>query len=272
MMAVLWFAQCIGSDIANAHYWCSAWRVSFSYSEWRMSEIINMRGVSKSFVHGKVETFALRDFELRISEGELVAITGPSGAGKSTFLNIAGLLDSYDEGSYLLMGQEAKLKTEAQQAKLRNELFGFIFQGFNLIPELNVYDNIDIPLRYRGVSASNRANRINEVLERVGLESRKFHFPAQLSGGQQQRVAIARAIVGEPKLLLADEPTGSLDSLMARQVIDLLEEINASGVAVLIVTHDIELARRANRRIHMVDGRLLDSGYFNAQLKTQVSS
>ena len=205
-----------------------------------------------------VETHALRDFSLAVAEGEFVAVTGPSGSGKTTFLNIAGLLESADGGSYRLDGADVGALDDDARSRIRNQKIGFIFQGFNLIPDLDVFDNVDVPLRYRGFGARDRRARIERALELVGLASRTRHLPAQLSGGQQQRVAIARAIAGEPRFLLADEPTGNLDSLMARQIVDLLGEINRQGTTIILVTHDPELARRAHRNVHVMDGEVTD--------------
>jgi putative ABC transport system ATP-binding protein len=185
-------------------------------------------------------------------------VTGPSGSGKTTFLNIAGLLETFSGGEYVLDGVNVKGLDDNARSKLRNEKLGFIFQGFNLIPDLNLFDNVDVPLRYRGFDAAERKRRIESALGRVGLASRIRHFPAELSGGQQQRVAIARALAGEPKLLLADEPTGNLDSQMARGVMELLEEINEQGTTILMVTHDPELAARAQRNVHIIDGQVSD--------------
>ncbi|MBC6906795.1 ABC transporter ATP-binding protein [Saccharophagus sp. K07] len=205
-----------------------------------------------------IETHALRDFNLEVKEGEFVAVTGPSGSGKTTFLNIAGLLETFEQGQYLLDGQDVSRLSDNVRSKLRNEKIGFIFQGFNLISDLNIFDNVDVPLRYRGFSAAERKKRILNALEMVGLASRARHLPSQLSGGQQQRVAIARALAGEPKFLLADEPTGNLDTLMARQVMEMLEDINKNGMTIVMVTHDPDLARRANRNIQIVDGQVTD--------------
>jgi putative ABC transport system ATP-binding protein len=185
-------------------------------------------------------------------------VTGPSGSGKTTFLNIAGLLESFDSGTYSLDGQSVNELGDDERSRIRNQKIGFIFQSFNLIPDLDVFDNVDVPLRYRGFNAGERKRRISQALELVGLASRMKHIPAQLSGGQQQRVAIARALAGEPRFLLADEPTGNLDSLMARQVLDLIEEINRGGTTVIMVTHDPELARRAHRNVHVMDGKVTD--------------
>lgn len=220
--------------------------------------MLKMNNIKKIFRTDLVETHALRDFSLEVNEGEFVAVTGPSGSGKTTFLNITGMLETFNSGSYMLDGKDVSQLNDNQRSKLRNEKIGFIFQSFNLIPDLNLFDNVDVPLRYRGFSANERKLRIENALERVGLSARMKHLPSQLSGGQQQRVAIARALAGEPLFLLADEPTGNLDSLMARQVMQLLEEINQQGTTIIMVTHDAELARRAERNIHIVDGQVSD--------------
>jgi len=220
--------------------------------------MLKMQDVSKVYRTDLIETYALRRFSLEVSPGEFVAITGPSGSGKTTFLNVAGLLEEFDSGSYELEGHDVRALSDDARSRLRNERIGFIFQSFNLIPDLDVYDNIEVPLRYRGLSGADRRERIGSALELVGLASRASHMPAQLSGGQQQRVAIARAIAGDPAFLLADEPTGNLDSLMSRQVMDLLEQINEMGTTILLVTHDPELARRAQRNVHLVDGQISD--------------
>lgn len=220
--------------------------------------MLKMNNIKKVFRTELVETHALRDFNLEVNEGEFVAVTGPSGSGKTTFLNITGMLETFNSGTYKLDGMDVSQLNDNQRSKLRNEKIGFIFQNFNLIPDLNLFDNVDVPLRYRGFSAKDRKQRIENALERVGLSARMKHLPSQLSGGQQQRVAIARALAGEPLFLLADEPTGNLDSLMARQVMQLLEEINQQGTTIIMVTHDAELARRAQRNIHIVDGQVSD--------------
>jgi putative ABC transport system ATP-binding protein len=220
--------------------------------------MLRMQGLSKVYRTQMIETHALRGFEIHVREGEFVTVTGPSGSGKTTFLNIAGLLETFDAGAYTLDGVDVKGLNDDQRSRLRNEKLGFIFQGFNLIPDLNLFDNVDVPLRYRGFSAAERAKRINNALSTVGLASRIKHYPAELSGGQQQRVAIARALAGSPRVLLADEPTGNLDSQMARSVMELLEEINASGTTVIMVTHDPELAVRAQRNVHIIDGQVSD--------------
>jgi len=193
-----------------------------------------------------------------VRDGEFVAVTGPSGSGKTTFLNIAGLLEEFTDGEFLLDGVNVKGLNDNQRSRLRNEKIGFVFQGFNLIPDLDLFDNVDVPLRYRGFNAAERKRRIENALQQVGLASRMKHYPAELSGGQQQRVAIARALAGDPKLLLADEPTGNLDSQMARGVLELIEEINARGTTIIMVTHDPELAARAQRNVHIVDGQVTD--------------
>jgi putative ABC transport system ATP-binding protein len=220
--------------------------------------MLEMQQITKVYRTDLVETHALRDFSLQVGAGEFVAVAGPSGSGKTTFLNIAGLLESFDGGSYRLDGVDVGSLDDDARSRIRNEKIGFIFQGFNLIPDLDVFDNVDVPLRYRGFGSRERRVRIERVLELVGLVSRMRHLPAQLSGGQQQRVAIARALAGDPRFLLADEPTGNLDSLMARQIMDLLEEINRQGTTIVLVTHDAELARRAHRNVHVMDGQVTD--------------
>lgn len=221
--------------------------------------MLKMQNVSKVFRTNAVETHALRDVSLSVDEGEFVALSGPSGSGKTTFLNIAGLLEEFTSGRYELDGRDVSTLNDRERSRVRNEKIGFIFQGFNLIPDLHVFDNIDVPLRYRGLRGRERRRRIEAKLELVGLQGRARHLPAQLSGGQQQRVAIARALVGEPRFLLADEPTGNLDTEMAGQVMGLLKEINAQGTTIIIVTHDPTLAAQAMRRIHIIDGRIAQS-------------
>jgi len=220
--------------------------------------MLKMHNVSKIYRTDLIETHALRDFSLEVAAQEFVAVSGPSGSGKTTFLNIAGLLEEFEAGTYHLDGHDVSGLNDDQRSRLRNEKIGFIFQSFNLIPDLDIFDNVDVPLRYRRLKAADRRERITSALELVGLASRMKHMPSQLSGGQQQRVAIARAIAGDPAFLLADEPTGNLDSLMARQVMDLLEQINEMGTTIILVTHDPELARRAHRNIHIVDGQVTD--------------
>jgi putative ABC transport system ATP-binding protein len=220
--------------------------------------MLHMKDVSKVYRTEMVETHALRDLTLEVDDGEFVAVTGPSGSGKTTFLNIAGLLEELTGGAYQLDGVDVAKLDDRARSRLRNEKIGFVFQSFNLIPDLNLFDNVDVPLRYRKLTRGERRKRIEGALERVGLASRTRHFPSELSGGQQQRVAIARAIAGDPKLLLADEPTGNLDSQMAREVMQLLEELNTAGTVVVIVTHDPEIAARAQRNVHIVDGVAAD--------------
>ena len=218
--------------------------------------MIEMENVGKVFRTDVVETHALRNFSLRVDSGEFVAITGHSGSGKTTFLNVAGLLEEFDTGTYELDSQDVSRLTDTQRSRIRNEKIGFIFQGFNLIPDLDIYDNVDAPLHYRRMPAADRKQRILASLEVVGLTSRMKHLPSQLSGGQQHRAAIARAIAGEPRVILADEPTGNLDTTMSNQIMDMLEQINASGTTILMVTHNPELAARAHRQIHIVDGHI----------------
>ena len=220
--------------------------------------MLHMKDVSKVYRTAMVETHALRDLTIEVREGEFVAVTGPSGSGKTTFLNIAGLLEELTGGDYRLDGVDVGRLDDRARSRLRNEKIGFVFQSFNLIPDLDLFDNVDVPLRYRGLGRADRRRRIEGALERVGLKSRMRHYPAELSGGQQQRVAFARAIAGDPRLILADEPTGNLDSQMAREVMQLLEELNGQGTTVVIVTHDPELAARAQRNVHIVDGVAAD--------------
>jgi len=220
--------------------------------------MLNMSRLSKIYRTQVIETHALREFSIHVREGEFVAVTGPSGSGKTTFLTIAGLLEEFSSGDYMLDGTNVRGMTDSQRSRLRNQKIGFIFQAFNLIPDLNVANNIDVPLRYRRFSAAERRRRITESLERVGLSARARHYPAELSGGQQQRVAIARALAGSPRLLLADEPTGNLDTQMARGVIELIEELHRDGATIVMVTHDPALAARAQREVHLVDGQVVD--------------
>ena len=220
--------------------------------------MLDMRQVTKVYRTELVETHALRSLDLHVKDGEFVAVTGPSGSGKTTFLNIAGLLETFTGGEFRLDGQDVRGLSDDARSKLRNHKIGFIFQSFNLIPDLNLFDNCDVPLRYRGMPAAERKLRIEDALGLVGLGSRIKHYPAELSGGQQQRAAIARALAGSPRLLLADEPTGNLDSQMARSVMELLEDINQQGTTIIMVTHDPELAARAQRNVHIVDGMATD--------------
>ena len=220
--------------------------------------MIEMDGIRKIYRTQHVETHALTDFTITIDPGEFVSVMGPSGSGKTTLLNIAGLLDTFEHGRYILDGEDVSRLSDREMSAIRNRKIGFIFQSFNLIPDLNVFDNIDVPLRYRGMAAGDRRAAINKALEVVGLSARTRHYPAQLSGGQQQRVAVARALVGTPSLILADEPTGNLDSAMANDIMDLLETINNMETTIVMVTHEPELAARAQRRLHLLDGRLID--------------
>lgn len=238
--------------------------------------MLQMTQIAKVYRTELVETHALRALDLHVAEGEFVAVTGPSGSGKTTFLNIAGLLENFTGGKYVLDGEDVSSLSDAARSHLRNRKIGFIFQGFNLIPDLNLFDNVDVPLRYRGMSGKERKERIEHALAEVGLGARMKHYPAELSGGQQQRAAIARALAGSPRLLLADEPTGNLDTAMARGIMELLEEINAKGTTIVMVTHDPELAARAGRNVHMVDGVATDvvrsSALFNASHAVQAAA
>lgn len=218
--------------------------------------MLSMRDISKVYRTDTVETHALRQFSLDVDEGEFVSVTGPSGSGKTTFLNIAGLLEEFSSGTFELDGRDVSGLNDNERSRLRNEKIGFIFQSFNLIPELDIFDNVDVPLRYRGFNAAERKKRIDRVLDIVGLGSRNKHLPSQLSGGQQQRAAIARALAGEPRFLLADEPTGNLDSHMADSVMDLLTDINNEGTTIIMVTHEASLASRAQRNILVRDGQV----------------
>src|SRR2546423_818132 len=220
--------------------------------------MLEMSHIKKIYRTEAIETHALEDLSLTVNAGEFVAVTGPSGSGKTTFLNVAGLLDTFDSGTYTLDGKDVSRLSDKQMSQIRNRMIGFIFQSFNLIPDLNVYDNVDVPLRYRGLSASDRKRRIEKALGMVGLSARTRHLPSQLSGGQQQRVAIARVLAGDPKLILADEPTGNLDSGMTREIMDLLERINTAGTTIVMVTHSPECAERAHRQMHVLDGRVID--------------
>jgi putative ABC transport system ATP-binding protein len=220
--------------------------------------MLSMRGISKIYRTDLVETHALHEFSLDVAAGEFVAVMGRSGSGKTTFLNIAGLLDTFDGGTYTLDGEDVSRLTDREMSRIRNLKIGFVFQSFNLIPDLDVFDNVDVPLRYRRLPATERKRRIEHAVELVGLSARMHHLPSQLSGGQQQRVAIARVLAGDPRLILADEPTGNLDTMMSREVMDLLERINERGTTVVIVTHAPECASRASREIHLLDGKVVD--------------
>jgi putative ABC transport system ATP-binding protein len=220
--------------------------------------MFEMSHIKKIYRTEAIETHALEDLSLTVNAGEFVSVTGPSGSGKTTFLNVAGLLDTFDSGTYTLDGKDVSRLSDREMSQIRNRMIGFIFQSFNLIPDLNVFDNVDVPLRYRGLPAGERKDRIVRALEMVGLSARTRHLPSQLSGGQQQRVAIARVLAGDPKLILADEPTGNLDSAMTRDIMDLLERINANGTTIVMVTHSPECAERAHRQLHVLDGRIID--------------
>ena len=220
--------------------------------------MLKMTNIRKVYRTDLIETHALSEFSLHVKTGEFVAVMGPSGSGKTTFLNVAGLLDTFEGGDYLLDGENVSRLGDDQMSRIRNRKIGFVFQTFNLIPDLHVFDNVDVPLRYRGLPAADRKARIEKALELVGLSSRARHLPSQLSGGQQQRVAIARVLAGDPRLILADEPTGNLDSLMTREIMDLLERINEQGTTIVMVTHSPECAARAQRQIHLLDGKVVD--------------
>ncbi len=220
--------------------------------------MLKMQSLCKVYRTEMVETYALRNFDLEVREGEFVAVTGPSGSGKTTFLTIAGLLEAFTSGRYELDGVDVSGMNDDERSRIRNRKIGFVFQAFNLIPDLNVLDNIEVPLRYRGLPSAERRQRAADALARVGLSARERHYPNELSGGQQQRVAIARALAGSPRLLLADEPTGNLDSQMARSVMDLLQELHAEGATIVMVTHDPQLAARADRNVHVIDGQVVD--------------
>jgi putative ABC transport system ATP-binding protein len=219
--------------------------------------LIRLEGLKKVFYTEEVETHALSNVHLEITAGEYVAIAGPSGCGKTTLLSILGLLDSPTEGSYHLNGNPVSGLSAAERARIRNREIGFIFQAFNLIGDLTVYENVELPLTYRGMAAAERKQRVESALERVGMAHRTRHYPAQLSGGQQQRVAVARAIAGEPLILLADEPTGNLDSKNGEAVMELLRELHQGGATICMVTHDPRYARHADRAIHLFDGQVV---------------
>ena len=219
--------------------------------------LIRLSGISKIFHTEDVETHALSRIDLEIRAGEYVAVRGPSGCGKTTLLSILGLLDSPSEGSYVLAGEPVAALSPTQRARVRSRAVGFIFQAFNLIGDLDVYRNIELPLIYRRVPAAERRGLVHEALDRVGLLHRIHHYPSQLSGGQQQRVAVARATAGRPLVLLADEPTGNLDSRNSTEVMDLLDELHSGGATIVMVTHDPRYVGRARRCIHLFDGRLM---------------
>jgi putative ABC transport system ATP-binding protein len=221
-------------------------------------DLIRLESLTKVFYTDEVETHALSGIHLEIRKGEFVAIAGPSGCGKSTLLSILGLLDSPTQGTYTLAGNPVQSLKFSDRARIRNREIGFIFQSFNLIGDLTVFENVELPLTYRGMKAAERKERVGEALERVGMAHRGKHLPSQLSGGQQQRVAVARALVGRPLILLADEPTGNLDSRNGEAVMDLLRELHQGGATVCMVTHDPRFARFADRTVHLFDGRVVE--------------
>ena len=222
------------------------------------TSLIQLQGIKKVFYTDEVETHALADVHLDVKKGEYVAISGPSGCGKTTLLSILGLLDTPSDGQYVLDGRPVANLSAADRARVRNRQIGFIFQAFNLIGDLTVYENVELPLTYRGMSAADRKQRVQQALEKVGMSHRMKHYPAQLSGGQQQRVAVARAVAGDPAILLADEPTCNLDSSNGESVMELLQELHKGGATICMVTHDPRYARHADRTIELFDGRVLE--------------
>jgi putative ABC transport system ATP-binding protein len=233
--------------------------------------LIRLDGVTKVFYTDEVETHALGGIHLEIQPGEYLSIAGPSGCGKSTLLSILGLLDTPTEGSYWLNGKEVANLSFSDRARIRNREIGFIFQAFNLIGDLTVYENVELPLTYRGTPSSERKLRVQEALERVGMAHRMKHYPSQLSGGQQQRVAVARAVVGKPSILLADEPTGNLDSNNSEAVMKLLDELHADGATICMVTHDPRYARYARRSVHLFDGRVVEEEEGEARAREEAA-
>lgn len=221
-------------------------------------DLLTMDGVTKVFLTDEVETHALSGIHVNIRKGEYVSISGPSGCGKSTLLAILGLLDSPSGGTYVLNGRPVQSLKMSERARIRNREIGFIFQAFNLIGDLNVYENVELPLTYRGMSGTERKKRVHDALERVGMGHRVKHFPSQLSGGQQQRVAVARALAGDPAILLADEPTGNLDSANGEAVMELMRELHSGGATICMVTHDARYAKYADRTIKLFDGRIVE--------------
>ena len=226
--------------------------------------LIRLEGIKKVFYTDEVETHALSEIHLQIKHGEYVAIAGPSGCGKTTLLSILGLLDTPTEGTYTLDNQPVARLSASDRARVRNRQIGFIFQAFNLIGDLTVYENVELPLTYRGMATDERRKRVQAALERVGMSHRMKHFPAQLSGGQQQRVAVARAVAGDPAILLADEPTGNLDSTNGEAVMELLRELHHGGATICIVTHDPRYARHADRSVHLFDGKVVEERQLTA--------
>jgi len=223
-----------------------------------MEALIKLQGVTKVFLTDEVETHALAGIDMTIGRGEYVSIAGPSGCGKSTLLSILGLLDTPSKGSYTLNNRQVAELSPAERARVRNREIGFIFQSFNLIGDLSVFENVELPLTYRGMGGAERRQRVQSALERVGMAHRAKHLPSQLSGGQQQRVAVARAVAGEPLILLADEPTGNLDSKSGESVMDLMAELHQTGATICMVTHDPRYARHAQRSIHLFDGHVVE--------------
>jgi len=243
-----------GVDVASVRG-----RSSENFEEKKMAEaLIHLEDVKKVFVTDEVETHALAGIHLDIQKGEYLSIAGPSGCGKSTLLAILGLLDSPSDGTYILNSKPVQNLKLSERARIRNREIGFIFQAFNLIGDLTVYENVELPLTYRGMPSAERKKRVHEALERVGMSHRVKHYPSQLSGGQQQRVAVARALAGDPSILLADEPTGNLDSANGEAVMDLLRELHRGGATICMVTHDPRYARYADRNIHLFDGRIVE--------------
>jgi len=224
-----------------------------------MEPLIKLQGVTKVFLTDEVETHALAGIDMVVERGEYVSIAGPSGCGKSTLLSILGLLDTPSKGSYTLNSRQVAELSPSERARVRNREIGFIFQSFNLIGDLSVFENVELPLTYRGMGGAERRQRVTAALERVGMAHRAKHLPSQLSGGQQQRVAVARAVAGEPLILLADEPTGNLDSKSGESVMDLMSELHQAGATICMVTHDPRYARHAQRSIHLFDGRVAES-------------
>ena len=220
--------------------------------------LIHLEGVKKVFLTDEVETHALSGIHMDIEKGEYVSIAGPSGCGKSTLLSILGLLDTPSDGTHILNGKSVANIGLAERARIRNREIGFIFQAFNLIGDLTVYENVELPLTYRGMASAERKKRVQDALERVGMAHRMKHYPSQLSGGQQQRVAVARAVVGDPAILLADEPTGNLDSTNGEAVMELLKELHEAGSTICMVTHDQRYADYASRTVNLFDGRIVD--------------
>ena len=233
--------------------------------------LIRLEGIKKVFYTDEVETHALADVHLEILPGEYLAIAGPSGCGKTTLLSILGLLDSPTDGTYLLADQSVARLTASERAQVRNRQIGFIFQAFNLIGDLTVYENVELPLTYRGMDGEERKRRVRSALERVGMSHRMKHYPSQLSGGQQQRVAVARAVAGDPAILLADEPTGNLDSTNGEAVMELLRELHRGGATICMVTHDARYAAHADRSIHLFDGRIVEEKRMNANVEAALA-